>query len=264
MKLIILLLTLCLSTVSFAQKKVEHMKKTDEILVDGIKWATAKSLRGNGTYQRIIVVKDITGKEVVYGKIPAGEGNGYYEIQFVQSGKIAYKAPDRFNITRDLAMFLVEYEALTKEGFNTAGEDKIMSLFSNPPTLPVTNTPSHYVPVEPNGTPNNTSSSNTEYVDRNRQAMVFVSGNRVQQDSKNIGTIEDKSQAINGEIVVTYIIKNHLNITVGEANAKMNSQEVRLITFKDNQVHNITTQNGYIRSDTKRSIAQYLNEKYYW
>ena len=199
----------------------------------------------------------------MYGKIPTGENNGYYEIQFVQSNKTAYKAPGRFNITRDLAMFLVEYEALTKEGFSTAGEDKIMSLFSNPPTFPVTNTPSQYVPVEPNGNPNNTS-SNTDFVDRNRQAMVFVSGNRIQQDSKNIGTIEDKSQAINGEIVITYIVKNHLNVTVGEATAKMNSQEIRLITFKDNQIHNITTPNGYIRSDTKRSIAQYLNEKYYW
>ncbi|MCU0436280.1 MAG: hypothetical protein MUC49_00095 [Raineya sp.] len=271
MKLIILLLTLCFSTSSFAQRKVEHIKKKDEILVDGVKWATAKSLPGNGTYQRIIAVRDVTGKEVVYGKIPTGEGNGYYEIQFVQSGRIAYKAPGRFNITRDLAIFLVEYEALTKEGFSTAGEDKIMSLFNNPPTLPVTNTPSQYVPIEqpnPNTTnPNTTvnpSNSSTDFVDRNRQTMVFVSGNRIQQDSKNIGTIEDKSQAINGEIVITYIIKNHLNITVGEATAKMNSQEVKLITFKDNQVHNINTPNGYIRSDTKRSIAQYLNEKYYW
>lgn len=268
MKSRILLLLFCFSTLIFAQKKVEHIKKTDEILVDGVKWATAKSLRGNGTYQRIIVVKDVTGKEVVYGKIPTGEDNAYYEIQFVQSNRIAYKAPGRFNITRDLAIFLVEYEALTKEGFSTAGEDKIMSLFSNPPTLPVTNTPSQYVPVETN--PNNITPSNpnndthTDFVDRNRQAMVFVSGNKIQQDSKTIGNIEDKSQAIGGEIVITYIIKNHLNVTVGEASTKMNSKEVRLITFKDNQIHNITTPNGYIRSDTKRSIAQYLNEKYYW
>ncbi|KOY86222.1 hypothetical protein AD998_08740 [bacterium 336/3] len=240
------------------------MKKTDEILVDGVKWATAKSLRGNGTYQRIIAIKDITGKEVVYGKILSGQDNNYYEIQFVQSGKIAYKAPGRFNITRDLAIFLVEYEALTKDGFNSAGEDKIMSLFSNPPTLSTTSNPSQYVPLDPNNTTPNNNNSNTNFIERNRQAMVFVSGNKIQQDSKNIGTIEDKNQVIGGEIVVTYIVKNHLNVTVGEATTKMNSQEVRLITFKDNQVHNITTQNGYMRNDTKRSIAQYLNERYYW
>jgi len=271
-----LLFSLLFSVSAFAQKKVEHIKKTDEILVDGIKWATAPSLKGNGNYQRIIAVKDLSGKDIVYGKLYRGAEANYYEIQFAASGRIAYKTPGRLNVTRDLAMFLVEYEALTKEGLNQAGEDKIVSLFSNPP-LPQTSTGnSQYIPVEPNSNSNssnnnnnnNNNSNNNNYwgtlVERNRQATVYVFGDKIQQDFKTVGFIEDKSRTLNGEILVTYTIRNHQNTLLGEATVKLNGTQIQLTTFKDNQLHQINSQEGFGRSDIKKAIALYLNERYYW
>ncbi len=132
MKSALLLLLMCLATLSFAQKlKVEYVKKTDVILVNGEKWATIKTTKGNGDYSKIITLKDLKGKDIAFAKL--ANGLKFYEIEFTQSKRVVYKDYARLNTTRDFAMFLIDNEALTKDGYSSAGEDKMVSFFSKMP-----------------------------------------------------------------------------------------------------------------------------------
>ncbi|MFN3315453.1 MAG: hypothetical protein ACK40K_01490, partial [Raineya sp.] len=179
-----LVFTLCLllgTYVGFAQKrKIEYNKKTNAVLVDGQQWASISKMKAGQPYLDMFILKDMQGKEIAYAKTLAAVS--YYEIQFVASMQTIRKDFDMFSTTpKDFAKFLIENEALTQQGYNAEGERRILAAFGQ----------------SAGNLSNNNLSTNpaqTAVLERNRNAEIFVFGDKIQQDFKDIGTISSSNQ----------------------------------------------------------------------
>ena len=251
MKKITIILCLLLCTYSgFAQKrKVEYNKKTNAILVDGQQWASINKMKAGRPYLDMFILKDMQGKEIAYAKTLAEVGATQYEIQFVASMQTIRKDFDMFSSTpKDFAKFLVDNQALTEQGYNSEGERRILAAFGQTNTnLPSTNP----------------SANQALILERNRNAEVLVFGDKIQQDFKDIGTISQNNQTVQGSVLTTYKVVNHQNQLIAEATTELNGKNITLLTIKDNQRVQLYSEDfSYIT--IKKVIAKHLIDRYYW
>lgn len=252
MKKLVFTLCVLLSTcIGFAQKrKIEYNKKTNAILVDGQQWASISKMKAGRPYLDMFILKDMQGKEIAYAKTLAEVS--YYEIQFVASMQTIRKDFDMFSSTpKDFAKFLVENQALTEQGYNSEGERRILAAFGQS-----TNN-------LPNSTPPNNPSNQIAMLERNRNAEIFVFGDRIQQDFKDIGTISSSNQTAQGKVITTYRVINHQNQLIAEATTELNGKNISLVTMKDNQRHSLYSEDFGLLS-VKKIIAKHLVDRYYW
>lgn len=132
MKQIIFILCLLYVTNVYAQKKVEVMRKTGDIMLNGVKYGNAQE-HGNVFSRDAMTIRDNQGKDLIYVRYHREDMQLFYEITFVATKQVAYKSRGRMNTKRDIANFLIEYGALTQGGINAVGEEKILILFKDKP-----------------------------------------------------------------------------------------------------------------------------------
>ncbi len=251
--LFIFCLVLCTYAALAQKRKVEYNKKTNAILVNGEQWASISKMKAGSPYLEMFILKDMQGKEIAYAKTFAEVGATQYEIQFVASMQTIRKDFDMFSSTpRDFANFLIENQVLTQQGYNADGERRILSAFGQS-----TNS-------LPNGTlPTNPSSNQITVLERNRNAEIFVFGDKIQQDFKDIGTISSSNQTAQGKVITTYRVVNHQNQLVAEATTELNGKNISLVTIKDNQKFQLYSED-FSYNAIKKVIAKHLIDRYYW
>ncbi len=245
-------------------QKIEFDKKKKEIKVDNIVVGKIEILTENSIDKlgvlgdnTVYSIKDLTGKEIILAKttsklIGLGDYGGTTEYLFRDSGKTAYT---NAYSQKTIAKELVNFGVLTKEGYKEEGEKKLLLLFSKKPQEIANNNPQ-----EITTTIITQNTSQTQILERDRNADIHVMGDEISQDLVEIGKITDSNDAIVGEV---YKVFNHQNIQIAEATCEFMGKNVKIVTFKDNKIYSFKKK-GISDEDTKEQISQYLNTRYYW
>jgi hypothetical protein len=246
---IIFCLFLCTYAALAQKRKVEYNKKTNAILVNGEQWASISKMKAGSSYLEMFILKDMQGKEIAYAKTFAEVGATQYEIQFVSSMQTIRKDFDMFSSTpRDFANFLIENQVLTQQGYNADGEKRTLAAFGQTSTnLPNTNP----------------SANQALILERNRNADILVLGDKIQQDFKDIGTISQSNQSVQGRVLTTYKVVNHQNQLIAEVTTELNGKNISLVTIKDNQKFQLYSED-FSYNAIKKVIAKHLIDRYYW
>lgn len=130
-----------LAVASFAQikKKVKVSRKQgiQNIMVNKVIWGTAETYGHLLSYELTTEIKDLKGVKIASAKFntqtPAEEEIPYIVLTFTNSQRVVYKKTNSFYFGDEIANFLVDNDALTIEGLNKAGEDKMVALYSTRP-----------------------------------------------------------------------------------------------------------------------------------
>ncbi len=104
-------------------------------------------------------------------------------------------------------------------------------------------------------------SSNAVLVERNRSAHLYVFGNKLQQDLKDIGFANEKTELANGKSykVITFSLPD--GTVIAEAKGEsFNSKTMIVTTISDHKRHTITY--DFVNKQIE-NLAQYLIDHYY-
>ncbi len=171
------------------------------------------------------------------------EGSGstaiwYWNMIFVDQGqKIRFR-----NGTMDLENTIVDYNLLSETGINISGMNKLVLLKGDKPmTQPA--------PVQSN-----------RLVDRNRNGIIQIFGNSIQQSGVQIGTITKEVKAESGGVITHYTI----NLPSGEViatakNSGATDHVWQIVMAKDNTNSTISSSLG----NDEKDIVKYLVEQLY-
>lgn len=130
-----------LAVASFAQikkkVKVTRRKGVGNIMVNKVLWGTAETSGAYMSYEPKTIIRDLKGDKVASAKFnvidPVGEEIPYLVITFTGSNRVVYKVSNSFDLGYEIARFLVDNDALTIEGHNKAGEEKMVALYGTRP-----------------------------------------------------------------------------------------------------------------------------------
>lgn len=230
--------------VAKSRDKGKNLVSLDTLFASGkpycIMKGTKKILGGYGAYSvRPLGAPD---QEEIYMEMEA-EGTGssaiwYWDMVFVNHGqKIRFK-----NGTLDLENTIVEYNLFNESGINQAGMNKLLLLKGD-------RTSTQPAPVQ-----------GSRMVERNRNGMVQIFGNAIQQSGVHIGTISKEVKAENGGVITHYTIRFITGELVATArNNGATDHEWTLITAKDNGAHALSSDIG----NDEKDLVKYLVEQLY-
>lgn len=104
-------------------------------------------------------------------------------------------------------------------------------------------------------------SSNAALVERNRSAQLYVFGNKLQQDFKDIGFANEKTELANGKSykVIRFTLPDGTLIAEAKGES-FNSTTMVVTTLKDNKRHTVSY--DFINKQIEH-VAQYLIDHYY-
>ncbi len=103
--------------------------------------------------------------------------------------------------------------------------------------------------------------TNIGLVERNRSAHLYVFGNKLQQDFKDIGFANEKTELANGKSykVIRFTLPDGTLIAEAKGES-FNSKTMTVTTLKDNKRHTVTY--DFINKQVE-NVAQYLIDHYY-
>jgi len=225
----------------------------DTIYKSGVPYAVLKE-------KKVMLTSDyslysLTGKELVDIPYECVDDNNsasgmlcYYAFLFLQSGK---RGEIEIGIGDKIEKIIVECDLVKDNDINPSGENKF--LMKNPPKY--SNKPQNNgttVIVINNGNTSTVTGDMYQTVERKRDATIYVFGEELKQDFKVIGSAKKQQKTI------SFYLPNGTKIA--EATSQnYNDTQWKIVTLKDNKVHNTSTSFG---SDTK-DLAKYLTDLYY-
>lgn len=184
--------------------------KVESKMLGNILRATCKGLDGKDVFW----VSSKSGSEV-----PGANANDFFnDITFAESNARALYRPN--TITTSLVKDIVNFNLFSEGKLNPQGEQRFVAAFRGPyGYYPGTTT----VVVNTNGNANvivSGSANSNDQVRRNRNGMIFVSGNQIKQDNILVGTFQKAQAARNGTIETEYIFFLPNGSAVAKAIAK--------------------------------------------
>lgn len=121
----------------------------------------------------------------------------------------------------------------------------------------------HYSNGYANGTNPNvsgTTTSNIGLVERNRSAHLYIFGDKLQQDFKDIGFAKEKTELANGKSYRVIRVTLPDGTLIAEAKGEsFNSSTLIVTTLKDNKKHSVS----YSFGKQVEAVANYLIDHYY-
>lgn len=239
----------------------------DTITVDGKAYAVLKKT-SSGLETPEFSLQTTDGEEVAIAKlstdvVPSNRATNtsgvqahYIHITFLGSGVQASMAY-YLSFKKQFAKDVVKCNLFVNGKYDPAGEKKFVILNPYKGNQVVVNNTTVII----NNGGNSGSYSNYAMIDRNRSAHVYVFGNTVQQDHKNVGKVTVKNEASGGTIVYTYTYFLPDGTRVAEATINgVGGRSVNIVTFKDNNRHSTTIVN---KVTAEEEIATFLIANYY-
>ena len=230
--------------VAKSRDKSKNLVSLDTLFASGKPYClmvgSKKILGGYGAYS--VRPLGMPEHEVIYLEMEC-EGTGstavwYWNMVFVDQGqKIRFR-----NGTMDLENTIVDYNLINETGLNIAGMNKLILLKGG-------KTSTQPAPIQ-----------NNRLVDRNRNGMIQIFGNSIQQSGVQIGTITKAVKAESGGVITHYTISLPSGEIIATAKNSGATDHVWLIvTAKDN---NSNTINSSLGNDEK-DIVKYLVDQLY-
>jgi len=167
----------------------------------------------------------------------------FWDMAFVRQGqKIQFQ-----NGTMDLENTVVDYKLFTDSSLNIDGMKKLV-LMKGVPRIALPPTPSN---------PNY--SNNPTLVNRDRNGLIQIFGEKVQQSGVQIGIVAETSVAVGGKILNQYTITSNAGELIGIAkNHGVGNNEWELVTSKDNKEHAISSNLGQGKNDVVKYLVEHL------
>ncbi len=233
-----------------SKEKKSVVVSLDTIFNSGVRYAVLKKKNGDHS------LFSITGKELLFITSEWVHGaNGQEDVcytlfTFMGSGQ---KAEYPCNALENQSKMIVDNDFVKDNDINAEAERKF--LLKYPQKLSNASAP-QIVALITSGT----SGNSYQTVERNRNAGILVMGSEIKQDFKQIATYKKSSKAANGAIMETLSFYLPDGTLAAEATGEgVNAKQWRVVTMKDNGVHNVST--GF--SKEAEDIAKYLSGRYY-
>lgn len=230
--------------VAKSRDKGKNLVSLDTLFASGkpycIMKGSKKILGGYGAYSvRPLAAPD---NEEIYMEMES-EGVGasavwFWNMVFVNQGqKLRFR-----NGELDLENTLVDYNLITETGLNIAGMNKLILLKGGrQATQPA--------PVQGN-----------RLVERNRNGMIQVFGERIQQSGVHIGNITKTVKAESGGVITHYSISLPTGEIIATArNHGATDHEWDITTAKDNNLHTVSSSLG----NDEKDMVKFLVERLY-
>ena len=230
--------------VAKSRDKAKNLVSLDTLFASGKPYClmvgSKKILGGYGAYS--VRPLGLADHEVIYLEMEC-EGSGstavwYWNMIFVDQGqKIRFR-----NGTMDLENTIVEYNLINETGLNIAGMNKLVLLKGGKSST-------QPAPIQ-----------NNRLVERNRNGMIQIFGNSIQQSGVQIGNITKEVKAESGGVITHYTI----NLPSGEViatakNSGATDHVWQIVTAKDNNSSSVSSTLG----NDEKDIVKYLVEQLY-
>lgn len=232
--------------VTKSRLKAKNILSLDTLFASGnpycIMKGVTKSILGYSEYSVRPLKK---GTEVIYlsmvGEGTAGNMTYFWDLSFLEHGKKI-----RFSQGTDLENLLVDYQLLNDSSLNIAGMNKLLLVKGEPP-----------VNVDIVASVVKAVTSNV--VNRNRDAAVMISGNKIMQGGTHIGNIEERSVAEAGNVFSKLTISLPTGELVATAkNGGVASYDWTIITAKDNKTNLVNSSIGKDKQDVVQLLVNLL------
>ena len=252
---------LILFVLSFSQLVAQKItQKKDIILVDGKPYLDIS--KNNDGYKVTYKIKTLDQKIIILASATYGDENennndSHFELTFVETNEKAYLNAVLMGMGKQIAKELHSNNVITGNNINNEGKKIFLMLHGKNPK----NNRDEFNTNNTNNSSNNNNSNNNNLVQRDRNGLIFIFGDKIEQDSKTIGTTTDESVAIQGGIRHTYKFYLPNGTMIAEATyTALDSDECTIITLKDNRKHRITAKRT---AESPKNIVQMLIRDYY-
>ena len=250
---------LILFVLSFSQLVAQKItQKKDIILVDGKPYLEINKEDGHysGIYKVNYKIKTLDQKVIIlatasYDTQNYSNNDSHFELTFVETNEKAYLPAAVMGMGKKIAKQLHSNNVITGNTINNEGKKIFLMLYGEKPK----NNRNEF------NSNNNNSNNNDNLVQRDRNGLIFIFGNRIEQDSKTIGTITDESIAIQGGVNRIYKFYSPDGSMIAEATyVGLDSDECTIVTLKDNHRRRITAKRT---AESPKNIVQMLIRDYY-
>lgn len=239
-----------LEKVAKSKEKGTVILSLDTIFKSGIPYAILKDKK---QFFRVVEYNlfALNGTELAYIPLECVEKTSdcYYTFVFLDSGKKGEIKPD---FTFDIEKVIVENNLVNDTTLNAKAVDIFVLKHPQKLALQTQNN---------NNSANNTDGIRYEMIERDRDAMIQVFGERIEQGFKKIGTVKKSTWSADGKFgdLLSFYLPN--GIKIAEAKQEdVTSDKYRIVTLKDNRFHYIDIDNI---AATIQEIAKLLVDKYY-
>lgn len=239
-----------LEKVAKSKEKGTVVLSLDTIFKSGVPYAILKDKK---EFFRVVEYNlfSLNGTELAYIPFECVDKTTdcYYTFVFLDSGK---KGEIKPSFSFDIEEVIVENNLVNDTTLNAKAVDIFVLKHPQKLGLEKRNNQS---------ASNNTDGIRYEMVERDRDAMIQIFGERIEQGFKRIGTVKKTTWSADGKIgdLLSFYLPNGFKIAEAKQE-DVTSDKYRIVTLKDNKFHYIDIDNI---AATKEEIAKLLIDKYY-
>ncbi len=226
-----------------SKEKSKNIVSLDTLFASGKPYCIMKGSKkflGSYSAYSLRAINNPEFEEIYLESETVGTGSAavyFWNMLFVNQGqKIRFQKG-----TLDLENTIVEYDLFNQGGLNIAGMNKLVLLKGGSNTTAQT-------------------TQKKELVNRNRNGMVQVFGENIQQSGVQIGMIKKENKAENGAVITYYTITLPNGELIATAkNSGISDYNWQLTVAKDNSQHTVNSSIGVSETD----IAKFLVDRLY-